>query len=189
MVLLHSNGIIHGDLSAFNVMLSSADPAAAIGQRGFVAKVADFGLSRMLTHGSKVVTKTYGTITHMPPETLERGVAGKGADVYSFGVLLWQMVTGSRAWAGMSHMAVVNAVCCDKKTLQFPDDAPDALMMLGKACMAYNPAERPTFQDILDILEPLNEVITGRSSSCSVSGDGVAAAAEAAAAAPAVESF
>ncbi|WIA44433.1 hypothetical protein OEZ86_007193 [Tetradesmus obliquus] len=157
MALLHSNGIIHGDLSAFNVMLSSADPAAAIGQRGFVAKVADFGLSRMLTHGSKVVTKTYGTITHMPPETLEHGVAGKSADVYSFGVLLWQMVTGSRAWAGMSHMAVVNAVCCDKKTLQFPADAPDALVMLGKACMAYNPAERPTFQDILDILEPLNE--------------------------------
>eukprot|EP00883_Tetradesmus_obliquus_P013133 jgi/Sobl393_1/6057/SZX69651.1 len=90
MALLHSNGIIHGDLSAFNVMLSSADPAAAIGQRGFVAKVADFGLSRMLTHGSKVVTKTYGTITHMPPETLEHGVAGKAADVYSFGVLLWQ---------------------------------------------------------------------------------------------------
>jgi hypothetical protein len=61
-------------------------------------------------------------------------------------------------------MAVVNAVCCDKKQLQFPPDAPDALVMLGRACMAHNPAERPTFQDILDILEPLNEVITGRNS-------------------------
>ncbi|KAF6260297.1 kinase-like domain-containing protein [Scenedesmus sp. NREL 46B-D3] len=176
MALLHSNGIIHGDLSAFNVMLSSADPAAAIGDRGFVAKVADFGLSRTLTHGSKVVTKTYGTITHMPPETLEHGVAGKAADVYSFGVLLWQaadgcsfgvllwqMVTGSRAWAGLSHMGVVNAVCCNRQQLQFPGDAPDALVMLGVACMAHDPAERPTFQDVLDILEPLNDVILGRS--------------------------
>jgi serine/threonine protein kinase len=43
MLQLHSRGIIHGDLSAFNVLLSSADPAAAVGQRGFVAKIGDFG--------------------------------------------------------------------------------------------------------------------------------------------------
>lgn len=43
MLHLHSQGIVHGDLSGFNVLLSSADPSAAVGQRGFVAKVADFG--------------------------------------------------------------------------------------------------------------------------------------------------
>jgi hypothetical protein len=97
-------------------------------------------------------------------------------------LLLAQMVTGSRAWAGMSHMAVVNAVCCDKRQLQFPDDAPEALVMLGRACMAYNAAERPTFQDILDILEPLNDVITGRNSNAGESCSGSAHAAVAAAA-------
>lgn len=111
MLHLHSQGIVHGDLSGFNVLLSSADPSAAVGQRGFVAKVADFGLSRTLTHGSKVVTKTYETITHMPPEMLEHGICSKAADVYSFGVLLFQMAASSRAWAGLSHQAVVQAVC------------------------------------------------------------------------------
>jgi serine/threonine protein kinase len=43
MLHLHSQGIIHGDLSAYNVLLSSADPSAAVGGRGFVAKVGDFG--------------------------------------------------------------------------------------------------------------------------------------------------
>jgi hypothetical protein len=71
-------------------------------------------------------------------------------------------------------MAVVNAVCCDKKQLQFPDDAPEALVMLGRACMAYNAAERPTFQDILDILDPLNDVITGRNSNAGESDSGSA---------------
>lgn len=43
----------------------SADAGASVGNRGFVAKVADFGLARSLTHKSKIITKTYGTITHM----------------------------------------------------------------------------------------------------------------------------
>eukprot|EP00878_Enallax_costatus_P015719 GHUV01016470.1.p1 GENE.GHUV01016470.1~~GHUV01016470.1.p1 ORF type:complete len:346 (+),score=111.35 GHUV01016470.1:799-1836(+) len=162
MSTLHEQGIVHGDLSAFNVMLSSADAAASLGSRGFVAKVADFGLSRSLAHTSKIITKTYGTITHMAPEVLEHGMVSKAADVYSFGVLLWQMVTGSRAWAGMSHMAVVNAVCCQKLQLQFPPDAPDGLVLLGQACMASEPSDRPTFSDVLEILEPLNEIIAGR---------------------------
>jgi serine/threonine protein kinase len=46
MLQLHSRGIIHGDLSAFNVLLSSADPSAAVGRRGFVAKIGDFGECR-----------------------------------------------------------------------------------------------------------------------------------------------
>lgn len=70
-----------------------------------------------------------------------------------------QMVSSSRAWAGMSHQAVVKAVCIDKLQLQFPADAPEALVALGQACMAYDPAERPTLEDILEVLAPLNEFI------------------------------
>eukprot|EP00775_Hariotina_reticulata_P009524 gene9524-9688_t len=165
VAVLHRAGIIHGDLSAFNIMLSSSEFGASVASRGFVAKVADFGLARPLNHGSKVITKTYGTLTHMPPEVLEHGLTSRAADVYSFGVLLWQMVSGSRAWAGMSHMAVVNAVCCKKQQLEFPAGAPDALVMLGKACMSYNPADRPSFDDILEILAPLNAVLQAAANS------------------------
>ncbi|KIY92650.1 Mitogen-activated protein kinase kinase kinase [Monoraphidium neglectum] len=91
MAYLHSQNVIHGDLSAFNVMLSSAAPGAALCGRGFVAKVADFGLSRVLDCGSKIQTSTYGTMTAMAPEVLSQGVISKQADVYSWGVLLWQM--------------------------------------------------------------------------------------------------
>lgn len=72
----------------------SNDASASLGGRGFVAKISDFGLSRSMEHKSKVVTKTYGTLTHMPPELLEHGITSKAADVYSFGVLLWQVSTG-----------------------------------------------------------------------------------------------
>lgn len=77
-------------------------------------------------------------------------------------LVLLQMVTGSRAWAGMSHMAVVNAVCCQKLQLQFPADAPEGLVILGQACMSYDPNDRPSFRDVLEILEPLNELLVGK---------------------------
>lgn len=53
---------MHGDLSGWNVMLASAGAAAAEGGRGFVAKVADFGLSRTLEIRSKMQTANYGTV-------------------------------------------------------------------------------------------------------------------------------
>ena len=56
-------------------------------------QVADFGLSR-LASSTTVDTDTYGTVTHMPPELLMEGKLTKSADVYAFGVLLWELYTG-----------------------------------------------------------------------------------------------
>lgn len=56
-------------------------------------QVADFGLSRQAECDS-VDTDTYGTVTHMPPELLMEGKLTKSADVYAFGVLLWEMYSG-----------------------------------------------------------------------------------------------
>lgn len=56
-------------------------------------QVADFGLSRQ-AESQTVDTDTYGTVTHMPPELLMEGKLTKSADVYAFGVLLWEMYTG-----------------------------------------------------------------------------------------------
>jgi Protein tyrosine and serine/threonine kinase len=69
------------------------------------------------------------------------------------------MVTGSRPWAGMSHAAIIHAVCVGHRTLHFPDNTPEALAMLGSACMAQEPVERPSFADILDVLAPLHTLL------------------------------
>lgn len=60
-------------------------------------QVADFGLSRQAS-STTVDTDTYGTVTHMPPELLMEGKLTKSADVYAFGVLLWEMYTGMGAF-------------------------------------------------------------------------------------------
>lgn len=61
------------------------------------------------------------------------------------------MVSSSRAWAGLSHARVIQLVCVERMGLIFPPDTPDALVMLGTACMAFDPADRPTFEDILEV--------------------------------------
>ena len=69
LAYLHSQDLLHGDLTGGNILLASSDAD----ERGFTAKVADFGLSRTL--GSEPVdTGTYGTVTHMPPELLTTGM-------------------------------------------------------------------------------------------------------------------
>ncbi len=68
-------------------------------------QIADFGLSRVMVETS-VSTGSYGTVTHMPPELLTTGRLSRSADTYAFGVLLWEMYTGQRPWAGMLQMQV-----------------------------------------------------------------------------------
>lgn len=76
--------------------------------RSFVAKVSDFGLSKfmspMKTHHS---TRSHGTITHMPPEMLKSGTLTKAVDVYSFGVILWELLTGKSPFQGLNHYQIM----------------------------------------------------------------------------------
>ena len=86
-------------------------------------QVSDFGLSRVLD-GESCYTKTYGTVTHMPPELMLNGCMTKAADVYSFGVLLWELYTGQRPWAGLRHAKIVVKVTLEGRQLDFPFGTP-----------------------------------------------------------------
>lgn len=90
---------------------------------------------------------------------LEHGQMSKAVDVYSFGVLLWQMLSSSRAWAGMSHAAVVHAVCVAQTQLRFPPDAPEGLVQLASACLNPDPTHRPSFAEMLEVLVPLRQYV------------------------------
>ncbi len=70
MAYLHSLDILHGDLSSSNILLACHNDD----QRGFTAKVADFGMARMLPQGEALQTRAIGTITHMSPELMLEGV-------------------------------------------------------------------------------------------------------------------
>jgi serine/threonine protein kinase len=77
------------------------------------------------------------------------------ADVYSFGVICWELITGEIPWRDMSAVQVVTAVLVKQKKLTFPStDSP--LQSIAQQCLNTNPSERPTFQEIVTILQQLS---------------------------------
>lgn len=81
----------------------------------------------------------------------------KAGDVFSFGVILWELLTGKRAWANASLGQVIFIVTVKGDTLQPPPDAPPAYAAIVNACMAVEKSERPTFEEIIPKLETLLE--------------------------------
>lgn len=123
----------------------------------FIAKVADFGKSCLLGPEGVVKVGGYATITHMAPEVLTDYILSPAADVYAVGVLIWQMYTGSRPWAGLSHRQILATVVSGATELEWPDnitaslspkelEVGTAISALGRACMARDPAIRPVME-------------------------------------------
>jgi serine/threonine protein kinase len=88
-VYLHRHDVLHGDLTAANVLLVGTRHRER-NSRSFQAKVADFGLSRFM-EAAQLTTATFGTVSHMPLELIAHGRLSKAVDVYSMGVLLHEV--------------------------------------------------------------------------------------------------
>jgi serine/threonine protein kinase len=99
----------------------------------------------------KIITKTHGTITHMAPEVITEATHSKAADVYSFGVVLFELVSGLKPYVGMHYAQIVASITSGKLLTLLPEQAdhqPPGLTELMAACLASDPADRPSFQQV-----------------------------------------
>ncbi|KAG2499601.1 hypothetical protein HYH03_002542 [Edaphochlamys debaryana] len=149
MLHLHDAGVVHGDLKPANVLLRSARDD----RRGFTAKVADFGLSHVLPHAvTTISTETWGSVAYMAPEAFD-GTVSRATDAWAMGVILWEMLTGERPFAGKTQPAVVQGVRTGSLSLEWPsgmDPMAEAIIALGRRCLARRPEDRPSFRAILE---------------------------------------
>lgn len=143
LAFLHENDIIHGDLNCNNVLMTS----------DFSCKISDFGLSRMYV-GCDLVesTERHGTITHMPIELIRDNLISKALDIYSFGVILYELFTSRRAWAGMrSHTITTQKIIGN--SLSFPASTPHLYKSLAVECMNDQYLSRPSISSVKERLE------------------------------------
>ena len=155
MDYLHQNNVIHGDLSANNVLMTAEGHP----------KISDFGMSRT-NSGKTVETEAYGLVTHMPPELLSEGRLSFKTDTYGFGVLLWELVTGRHAWEGLRQAQVITDKLTNPESLALTERESDVINRmfadLIQQCVNKDYKLRPDWKTIhqvlLDVLKEVSNV-------------------------------
>ncbi|CAL0323935.1 unnamed protein product [Lupinus luteus] len=143
--------IVHRDLKSPNLLVD----------KNWVVKVCDFGLSR-IKHSTFLSSRsTAGTAEWMAPEVLRNEPSNEKCDVYSFGIILWELSTLQQPWGGMNPMQVVGAVGFQHRRLDIPDDMDPAIADIIRKCWQTDPKLRPTFAEIMAALKPLQKPIVG----------------------------
>lgn len=148
MCYVHSHGVVHLDLTCQNILLES----------DMDAKIADFGLSCVVPNDCPLETDKVGAVAYMPPELLEDGLVSKKVDVYSFGVILFEMYTCRRAYGGMRPGQIAD-LKNNGVFLDFPEGCPEEYVALTQACMQQDAADRPGFFEIRDRVRSLKELM------------------------------
>ncbi len=147
LAAVHGAGVVHADLKPSNILV---DGAALLHAPGRAARLADFGLATPLADPGGATAR--GTIGYAAPEAWS-GRIDPRADLYSFGVVLWQLVLGARPFAGATPRAVVAAQRAGHPgdpRAQRPD-LPPALAELMRALIDPAPGARPqSAEEVLD---------------------------------------
>jgi fibroblast growth factor receptor 1 len=147
MEFLSANGIIHRDLAARNVLITEEH----------TCKVADFGFARDVIVSHVYERKSEGRlpIRWMAPESLYDNIFSVKSDVWSFGVLIWEVVTlGSTPYPGLSAAEVMKKVR-DGYRLDKPEHCRRELYNIMYYCWDKDPKQRPSFTECVQLLEKL----------------------------------
>ncbi|KAF2073597.1 hypothetical protein CYY_005086 [Polysphondylium violaceum] len=137
MSYLHSLGVYHLDLKSGNVLIG----------KDLRAKVIDFGTSRAI-EPAKDATGGMGTVSWMAPEIFKGQPYTESCDVYSFGIVLWELFCRLEPYEGIQPCTVLLMVLNEGKRPLIPSDCPSDYSKLMKACWGDRPKKRPKFKDI-----------------------------------------
>ncbi|CAM8940309.1 unnamed protein product [Rhodiola kirilowii] len=150
--------IIHRDIKSSNILIDE----------NLEPRVSDFGLAKLLVdEDAHVTTVVAGTFGYLAPEYLQSGIATEKSDVYSYGVLLLELVTGKRPTdpsfvkRGLNVVGWMNTMLkqnrlenvVDRKCTDADVETVEAVLEIAGRCTDANPDHRPTMDQILQLLE------------------------------------
>jgi len=147
--------IIHRDLKSSNVLIKEPIEEDCEDLWNKTMKIADFGLARQTD-----ITEEFtmgGTMAFMAPESIIKQKFSRFTDVWSYGVMLWEMLTGDQPYKDMEMQRICFGIGHNKLTLPIPNGCPDHLKELLQQCWSKEPHMRPSFATIISKLQTLAE--------------------------------
>ncbi|XP_018443791.2 uncharacterized protein LOC108815796 [Raphanus sativus] len=155
MEYLHSKNIVHFDLKCDNLLVNLKDPSRPI------CKVGDFGLSK-IKRNTLVSGGVRGTLPWMAPELLNGSSSkvSEKVDVFSFGIVLWEILTGEEPYANMHYGAIIGGIVNNTLRPTIPAFCDDEWRTLMEECWAPNPTARPSFTEIAGRLRVMSSAAT-----------------------------
>ncbi|CAI8591133.1 unnamed protein product [Vicia faba] len=142
MQYIHSQGVIHRDLKPENVLIDEDSRLI----------LADFGIA-CEEAVCDLLADDPGTYRWMAPEMIKRKSYGRKVDVYSFGLILWELLTGTIPYEDMNPIQAAFAVVNKKLRPIIPPNCPPAMQALIEQCWSLQPDKRPDFWQIVKVLE------------------------------------
>jgi len=138
---LHRCNIIHRDLKSSNILLN----------KHLNVKIADLGIARQKSVTSTMTT--IGTVAWTAPEILRHEPYNEKCDVYSYAIVIWEMITAKIPYDDMTAMNAGIAVASKQLRPIIPDETDEEWARLMQLCWEENPDERLTFEQVLEYLK------------------------------------
>eukprot|EP01117_Protostelium_nocturnum_P017144 TRINITY_DN6926_c0_g1_i1.p1 TRINITY_DN6926_c0_g1~~TRINITY_DN6926_c0_g1_i1.p1 ORF type:complete len:704 (-),score=261.21 TRINITY_DN6926_c0_g1_i1:113-2050(-) len=135
MTYLHSLSVIHRDLKPHNIMIN----------HNLNCKIIDFGTSRVIDNA---MSGGLGTPAWMAPEVLQSDSYSEKADVYSFGIVMWEMWVAKEPFSDLQIFAIPGVVIEGKRP-PIPDDIHPEYSRIMQKCWDQMPEKRPPFKDLV----------------------------------------
>ncbi|XP_075477092.1 uncharacterized protein LOC142518233 isoform X1 [Primulina tabacum] len=144
--------IVHRDLKSSNLLVD----------KSWTVKVGDFGLSKLKNTTFLTAKSGRGTPQCMAPEVLRNEPSTEKSDVFSFGVILWELMTECVPWSNFNPLQVVGVVGFMDHRLDLPKNIDPRVSSIISDCWQSNPENRPSFEDIIRKMADLVRSGAGR---------------------------
>ncbi|CAB4438005.1 unnamed protein product [Rhizophagus irregularis] len=143
LVDIHRNELIHRDFHIGNVLVSN------------YVKIADLGLCKPADYSALENTRknVYGVLPYVAPEIIRGHDYTKAADIYSFGIIMYEVISGLPPYHDVSHKEMLAIKICKGLRPRFNIKVPQLIVQLIKRCLDANPLNRPTAKEIEEIME------------------------------------